>query len=362
VITAGNTHAEVVFLWSSISGYMAACWRAIASYSQPQIAVFSYSDSTETNFQSNLMHGVPWTPLDSAERMNASLLLSRIRDSNPKVLIVGGWFNSAYRTVAARLAADGVRVVVGMDTPWQATPKQHLARWILYPFLRHASALFVPGERAWQYARRLGIPERRIYRGLYGIDFHTVATACDARRDAVHWPQTFLFIGRYAHEKGLDLLVEAYSRYRRQTTNPWELVCCGMGPLHDLLRNQPGIHDRGFLQPDMLHKVMADSAALVLPSRFDPWPLALVEGASAGLPIIASNACGSAVEVVRDGYSGYRFETGCTDDLGATLIRVHEQTNLREMGNRSRQLAAPYSAEQWARRVQAIVSDLTSTT
>jgi glycosyltransferase involved in cell wall biosynthesis len=278
------------------------------------------------------------------------------------VLIVGGWFNSVYRTVAARLATDGVRVVVGMDTPWQGTPKQHVARWILYPFLRHASALFVPGERAWQYARRLGIPERRIYRGLYGVDFNTVASACDAHRDPAYWPRRFLFVGRYAREKGLDLLVEAYSRYRRQATHPWELICCGMGPLHDLLRNQPGIQDRGFVQPEMLYHVMADSGALVLPSRFDPWPLALVEGASAGLPIIASNACGSAVEVVRDGFSGYRFATGSADDLCNALMRAHEQENLRQMGERSRQLAAPYSAEQWARRVQVIVSELVPTT
>ena len=36
--------------------------------------------------------------------------------------------------------------------------------------------------------------------------------------------KTFLFVGRYVNEKGLDLLVDAYSHYKLNKENPWKLI------------------------------------------------------------------------------------------------------------------------------------------
>jgi glycosyltransferase involved in cell wall biosynthesis len=187
-------------------------------------------------------------------------------------------------------------------------------------------------------------------RGLYGVDHSALSRIFDARVQAGPWPRQFLFAGRYASEKGLALLLEAYAAYRSDTKDPWPLVCCGKGPLASAIARTSGVTDLGFLQPHELHRVMVESGAFVLPSTFDPWPLALVEACAAGLPVIASEACGSAVELIRDGYCGFTFATADRDQLVRKLKAVHEHQSLPDIGRRAREFAAAYSAEEWARR------------
>ena len=57
--------------------------------------------------------------------------------------------------------------------------------------------------------------------------------------------------------------------------------------------------DRGFVQPADQAAIWAEHGAFALASRYDPWPLVIVEACAAGLPVIHSEACGSAVELVR---------------------------------------------------------------
>jgi glycosyltransferase involved in cell wall biosynthesis len=237
-----------------------------------------------------------------------------------------------------------------MDTPWRGTFKQQLARYALRGYLSHIDMAMVTGERCWQYARRLGFPEAQIRRGVYGVDDAALSRLHQQRLAAGPWPRQFLFAGRYAPEKGLDVLLDAYARYARVVEKPWPLVCCGKGPLAQTLRGQDGVVDRGFLQPHEVHAEMVRSGAFILPSLYDPWPLALVESSAAGLPVICSNACGSAVEIVRDGFSGFTCATGDAGELLKTLLRVHHATDLAAIGSRARDFAAPYSAEEWATR------------
>jgi glycosyltransferase involved in cell wall biosynthesis len=148
-------------------------------------------------------------------------------------------------------------------------------------------------------------------------------------------------------------LVEAYRRYRSDNADPWGLTVCGDGPLGHLLEGVPGVRHVGFVPPELLSDELAEAGALVMPSWHDPWVLALVEGAAAGLPIIATNDCGSSVELVRDFYNGRLVATRDPCALAEAMgwISAHHHA-LPELGRRSMALANPYSAaavsERWA--------------
>lgn len=340
---------KALFLWSDISGYMASCWRALARLPDVTVQVMAYGSSRATDFHREVMAGIDWLPLDDDRRVDTAFLTERVRASEADAVILSGWHNRAYRRLPTRAASPGRRFIMTMDTPWWGTPKQQLAPFLLAPYCRRIDTVVVTGERSWQYARRLGFAERQIVRGLYGVDHASLSTLLDDRLRG-DWPRTFLFAGRYAPEKGIGPLVDAYREYRSTTTDPWNLVCCGKGPLAARLVGVEGVSDRGFVQPHDLHDVMRSSGAFVLPSMFDPWPLALVEACAAGLPVVASDACGSAVELIRDGFSGYTFATGDSARLMRALKRVHASTSLPQIGRRARDFAAAYSAEEWARR------------
>jgi glycosyltransferase involved in cell wall biosynthesis len=339
---------RVVFCWSNISGYMAACWRALAREPGVDLRVFAYAESSASDFSHDLMAGLAWTPLGVGER-EPERVAQKVAALLPAAVVIPGWLDAAYRSLPSNGALRGTRFVMGMDTPWRGDLRQRAAGWVLRHYLGRMDKVVVAGERAWQYARRLGIPLARIARGLYGVDYAGLSTAFHERR-AAGWPRRFLFAGRYSEEKGIATLLDAYGRYRGRVPHPWELVCCGMGPLRPALAGAAGVVDRGFVQPAGMRDVMRASGALVMPSRYDPWPLAIVEGCAAGLPIIASDACGSAVECVRDTVNGFTFATGDAEALAERLIETHvDYDHLPAMGEQSLWLARPFAAENWVR-------------
>jgi glycosyltransferase involved in cell wall biosynthesis len=275
------------------------------------------------------------------------------------VIVIAGWLNPAYRRVAHRAAAGaGTRLILAMDTPWRGTLRQHLARFALRSYLARFDAAWVPGERGRQYACHLGFADDRILPGVYGFDWHATSRAWDIRQQTHTKQRRFLFIGRYVHEKGFDILLEGYARYRDAVTTPWELACCGRGPLAHSLAGRQGIIDRGFRQPDQLVDEIAAAAAVVAPSRYDPWNVAIMEAAAGGLPILCSHACGVSVEVVKDGITGHAFQTGSVEAVTQAMLQLHQAPHLHDLGSAAREAVRPYAAHAWADRLIAFVSGL----
>ncbi|MBW7881351.1 MAG: glycosyltransferase family 4 protein [Caldilineaceae bacterium] len=352
---------KVVFCWSDISGYMAACWRALHSLPDIDLFVVAFQARTETAFSAQLMAGLPCRLLDLQERDDPALIEQIVAAQQPDVVVLCGWFHKPYRQLPANPRLRHVRFVMGMDTPWQGTARQFLAPYALDSFLKRMDATVVAGERSWQYARRLGVPSRKIVRGLYGVDAATWSPLLAQRRRRP-WPRSFLFVGRYVEAKGIETMVAAYQQYWKDVIDPWPLICCGQGPMASFLREVPGLQDRGFVQPQDLHSLFLNAGAFLLPSRFDPWPLALVEAAASGLPLVCTDACGSAVEVLRDGYNGFLAPADDAGILAAALVAIHHYLDqLSEWGARSQQLAAPYAAEIWAGRWRDLLLRLSDT-
>jgi glycosyltransferase involved in cell wall biosynthesis len=346
---------KVVFCWSDISGYMAACWRALANCAEIDLFVIAFQALTETAFGAELMQDISCRLLDLQDRQNSNLIEQLIISQHPDVIVGCGWLHQPYCKLVSTTKFPNTAFVMGMDTPWRDNLRQRLAPFRLRSYLQQIDRVVVPGERSWQYARRLGIAADRIDRGLYGIDYDRWVPMWE-NRSSGNWPKSFLFIGRYLPIKGIDILITAYQAYRDRVEDPWELVCCGQGELKSQLAGKPGIVDRGFLQPTEMDSVWQSAGALILPSRFDPWPLALVEAAAAGLPIICTDDCGSAVEVVRPWYNGLVIPTDCVTSLTQALLTFHhDHHDLPVWGKRAQELAAPYQTRLWVKRWRTLL-------
>jgi len=295
---------KLVICWPDISGYMAACWRALSAREGIELKIIAFHAPAQT-FDSNLVAGLDCRLLDEQERHDSALVESLVDERQPEVLYTSGWSHGPYRRLMTRADSAAASKWVGVDTPWRGTLRQQIGRLALRSFIARADRLFVPGERAWQYMRRLGAPESRIVRGLYGIDYEALAPLHGQREQQPGgWPRRFLYVGRYSPEKGIDTLVDAYALYRRSVFDPWPLTCCGKGEMESLLNGREGIENLGFRQPGDLPRVMREHGVFVLPSRFDPWPLVVAEASAAGLPVICTERCGSAVELVRPYHNG----------------------------------------------------------
>jgi glycosyltransferase involved in cell wall biosynthesis len=343
---------KVLFLWNNYSGYMAACWRALQSLDVDcHVRCFTRRPTlADPLFEKNLLDGLNYKILSANSTAETDKTIAEIGALRPDAIAIAGWESSVFRHLLRNRLPFNAKKILCMDNPFRGDLRQAFGR-VYFKFLtRSVDAFAVPGERGFQLAKYLGAAEHKIFRGLYGVDEVLLGSAA-ARRSAQVWPKSLVFVGRYEERKGVDLLLSAFDVFNRGAGADWRLLMVGNGPLESLIKRYPTIDNRGFCTPEKLRDVLSEAGAFILPSRYDAWPLSLVEAASSGLPIIATNACGSAVELLRHGHNGFFAATNSTRSLSEMMLKVASHyTELPLFGERSQRLADAWSASAWARR------------
>jgi len=357
---SGRRPISIAFFWTGVSPTLVACWRTLAALPGVRLTVFlELPARPDTDFHhEEMLAGLDCRISHAAAPLDREALASDIAAVKPDVFVVLGWRSPLCRFAAESPAFAAIPKLFAFDMPFVWSLRKLAAPLVLRRYLRRFAAAIVPGERSAVYARYLGFPESRIERGLIGLD--TAAGAESARARAVAaYPRRFLFVGRYAREKRLDLLVAAYVRYRRQVSDPWELTCHGIGPEARLLAGVEGITDRGFVQPREMPAILAGHGAFVLASDYDPWPFVIAEAVAAGLPVVCTSACGNSVELVRSYFNGRICGPGDLAGLADGLKWMHDhEADLAWIGERGMPLAAPYAKEVWAERILSICERL----
>jgi glycosyltransferase involved in cell wall biosynthesis len=174
------------------------------------------------------------------------------------------------------------------------------------------------------------------------------------------WPSTaasrFLFVGRPAREKGVEVLLGAW-RSARLTPGSAALVLVGgdVGHEHDLGAGEKGVVSMGAVAAPELRDLYAAADVLVVPSIAtasfrEPWGLVVNEAMNRGLAVIASDAVGAAAGgLVRDGESGLVVAAGDRDALARAIERLAADLELRtRLGAAGRRDVEAYSHAAWA--------------
>ena len=339
---------NVTYLWTAPSGYLTACVGELVRRKKHDVTLVSTPSADSAPFDGPQP---PWhRTLTHAEQSRYASLRAAVADTAPDIVVVAGWSQPGYARVVHEPAFRKVRFVLAADTPIRFDWRQFVARAKIGRLLRKVDAVCVPGDRGYQVMRYWKVPEHKIYRLLYGIDYPLFAAANAGQREtAALLPRAFLYAGRYVEAKGIDILLEGYRRYRDTVSDPWGLLCCGRGPLRHLLDDEPGVIDNGFQQPPALAALFQQAAVFVLPSIYEPWGQVIVEAAAAGMPVICTQACGAAPEVVRHLSTGLLVATGDAAALAEAFRWMHEHhSRLPEMGRASQQMARPFAADRWA--------------
>jgi glycosyltransferase involved in cell wall biosynthesis len=138
-------------------------------------------------------------------------------------------------------------------------------------------------------------------------------------------------VSRLDRQKGLEGLLEAWRMLPRGTAT---LLILGEGPLEAALRSRVaalGLENEvrlcGF-QEDV-GSFLALFDAFVLPSRYEGFPLALLEAMGHALPVVASDVPGVR-DVIEHGRQGLLVPPESPPALAATLSRLLEDPSLRK--------------------------------
>lgn len=174
-----------------------------------------------------------------------------------------------------------------------------------------------------------------------------------------------LVVGRYAYQKGFDLLLQAWAAVCREVSG-WTLRIVGDGELRDELQQMVarlGVGDSVILarQSSDVQSLYRRAAIYVMSSRYEGLPMVLLEAQAAGLPIVSfACPCGPS-DVVTDGRDGFLVPAGDTDALAARLLTLMRDPALRQrMGAAAYADSARFSTEavmeQWERLFDSLLS------
>jgi glycosyltransferase involved in cell wall biosynthesis len=353
---------RVVICWTEISGYTAACWRALAARPGVELSILAWPSNfsrSGTQFSRSLMDGLPVRFLESNEQPDVPGVGRLVAEHRPDVIMIGGWAELPYRRLGSDPALAAARFVLAMDTPWKGTFRQRFARLKIGRFIDRLDGVFVPGERGVRFARHLKMPADRVFTGMLGFDYALFEPVLDRRSNAGPWPRRFVYLGRYSVEKALDVMAAAYARYRASVPDPWPLACFGSGPMQHLIEHHEGVEVNAWAQPADQPDILARHGCAVLTSRTEAWGIAVVEAMAAGLPVICTETVGAVPDLVRPERTGLVVPTNDVAGIARAMGWIHEHADrLPTMGQFARETAAPYSAENWAARFAAMSEKL----
>lgn len=322
-----------------------------------------------------------YLPLDPEDRLMSSghirQLLPQLRRDAYDVLHIHTPFVAHYQGVRLGRAL-GIPVVETYHTYFEEylhnylplLPRQLLrfaARRLSSAQCNAVDALVVPTRPMLQVLRDYGVHARaRVIPTGIPVDELGEGNAMRFRRHhgiADDRP-VMLYVGRVAHEKNIDFLLDVLLEVRRRLPQVLLLIA-GEGPARRHLEHRAkklGLSDNllfvGYLAREGdLGDCYAAGDILVFASRTETQGLVLLESMLMGTPVVSTAVLGTA-EVMRDGRGGLVAEESIADFSGKCLQLLNDPTLRRHLAEDGRDKASQWSAPAAAQQMLALYASL----
>lgn len=238
--------------------------------------------------------------------------------------------------------------------------KNYLQRLAFKSILRNIDMCIVSGKKSKAYFRSIGIKEKKLHVAIdsSGVDFNVSEINIRKERNISADARVILYYGRIIERKGLDVLIKSYYKLVEKYNNVY-LIVCGDGEFKDKCMNLveslklKNVIFEGYIDPMYKYRYFSECDVFVLPSYFyngisEAWGLTVNEALQCGKPVIATEAVGSAYDLL-NGKNGQlvkqndeialfnaleRFLFNIEkDDIRNECVRVYEKYNYENMIN-----------------------------
>lgn len=314
-------------------------------------------DSDQLNFRTLVKGAYEQTSFRQMYRKLTGVL----QELNPKAVVVPSYSPPIMLAAAHWAKKNGsASIIISASTPWDYERvwwRERLKRFLVR---KYYDSGFVGGRASRNYLRSLGMPDEYIWGQHDAVDneyFRSIGEQvlrnATAYRESAGLPERyFLYVGRFSPEKNLSRLLEAYRMYREANPKGWKLVLVGEGPQGKELRQIAGnlrltdIVWPGFRQINELPIYYALADAFILPSVREPWGLVVNEAMASGLPVLVSERCGSAWDLVAKS-NGYTFDPYDVSEIAERMLDLSQKSEAEReaMGKASQRIVSGYSLE-----------------
>ena len=345
---------KVVFLVRELSGYFVSCIQFWKENYDGELFVIYWPTNQDAPFQWQMNANIQWVKKSEFfQKYNQEKFWTETQH-----LFVAGWGDSEYNGIIKEHRS--IPKTILFDTQWKASWKMQLGRfWLYFKIIRHFDSAWVPGLRQRVLAGKLYFKSNKIFDHFYVGD-QLLFDQPKLNRSDNDTTLNIVFAGRLILEKGIVPLIQRFiETIEGNPSLDWHLHVCGTGPLTDDCPLHQSITYHGFVQPKDLALLFHRMDLFVLPSLYEPWGVVVHEAAFAGLPLLVSDAVGSADAFLENGRNGWLFPQG---DLSAMIEGINRYDQLspeqrQAMSQHSKMLARLVVLESWSSVANKIISD-----
>jgi 1,2-diacylglycerol 3-alpha-glucosyltransferase len=305
-------------------------------------------------------------------RSMAQSLRALLSELRPNVVCINGWSYGGCIAALSWCVAHRVPAIMMSESTASDHPRRDWKEAIKRRIVGLCSASLVGGTPHRDYIAKLGAPLDQVFTGYDAVDNEHFCIGADRARRADKQlreklalpPRFFMACSRFVAKKNLARLLRAYAKYRQSVgETPWSLVVVGDGEqMGDLLalRQQLGLEahvhfpgPKGYAELPYYYGL---AEAFIHASTTEQWGLVVNEAMAAGLPVLVSERCGCAPDLVVPGFNGLLFNPEDANSIAKVMVEITDGSHdPRAMGRNSQEIVARWSLARFAEGLNGAV-------
>ena len=293
-----------------------------------------------------------------------------VSDAENIILHTHNFWNYPIYVVYKIMMRGNIPVVMSLRGNLNSIFYHKILAWVFFQkkMMNNAAAIHVTNKSDKKRLRDIGVVTRVAYipNGIVLSEFRNLKSSMEARRIIrVDINKKYLlFMSRLHVDKGLDLLVNEWSKLAAKHPN-WDLLVAG--PIYSekhvksitqqLAKNKLSgrVKFLGMVHGETKLDVLAAADVLVLPSKRENFGIVIAEALACGLPVITTNT--TPWEELRIYNAGWWIDRESTA-LANSLDEAMSLTNstLVDMGARGKKLIKKYDISEQAKKILELYS------
>jgi glycosyltransferase involved in cell wall biosynthesis len=290
-------------------------------------------------------------------------LLQWIIRYKPHVINVQGYFDPAMNLILLYCKLVGIKVIMASDSTELDNPNVGWREAIKRYLVKKSDGFFCYGTKSAEYMLKLGAKKEQILVANNAVDnkkieaIHKLAQSSrEQRKNELGLKKyNFIFVGRLIPFKNVSIILSAFSKIKSNSKD-WGILILGDGEELDAMKEYCHINELEeyirFVPGKSWYQVpewFALADVFILPSYSEPWGLVANEAMACSLPILISERCGCASDLVIEGENGFTFNPYSEDELAEKMnFFIQNPSKIIEMGHISHKVIQHFSPEKVA--------------
>lgn len=234
----------------------------------------------------------------------------------------------------------------------------------------NSDVFFAVGRKSKSYFLANGVHDKKIK--IIPDVSETVKCEYFNIREKHHISQSkkiIMFLGRMLPQKGAKGLIEAFNLLEKDVKEKYHLLIAGDGEDLDACKKLAeqlkleNITFAGSVNPSQRENYFKQCDIFVYPVTYesgwvDVWGLTINEAVQHGKIVIATDAVGSAYELITDGVNGYRVKPDSVEALKDAILKVDKNDMTESAKKEDAVLMKKFNYENMAREYLEIVDEV----